>query len=55
MGIGPIGLMAVAGAAHLGAARILAVGSRPVCVECAYDFGASEGIKAIKMEIWCSR
>lgn len=42
MGIGPIGLMAVAGAAHLGAARILAVGSRPVCVECAYDFGASE-------------
>lgn len=42
MGIGPIGLMAVAGAAHLGAARILAVGSRPICVATAYEFGATE-------------
>lgn len=42
MGIGPIGLMAVAGAAHLGAARILAVGSRPLCVKTAYEFGATE-------------
>ena len=33
MGIGPIGLMAVEGARHLGAARIIAVGSRPVCVK----------------------
>ncbi len=42
MGIGPIGLMAVAGAGLLGAARILAVGSRPVCVERAMEFGAAE-------------
>lgn len=42
MGIGPIGLMAVAGAGLLGAARVLAVGSRPVCVERALEFGASE-------------
>ncbi len=42
LGIGPIGLMAVAGAAHLGAARILAVGTRPICVDLAYKYGASE-------------
>ena len=42
LGIGPIGLMAVEGARHLGAARILAVGSRPVCVELAKEFGATE-------------
>lgn len=28
LGIGPIGLMAVAGAAHMGAARIIGVGTR---------------------------
>ncbi len=42
LGIGPIGLMAVAGAGLRGAARILAVGSRPVCVERALEFGATE-------------
>lgn len=42
MGIGPIGLMAVAGAKLSGASRILAVGSRPNCVEMAYKFGATE-------------
>ena len=42
LGIGPIGLMAVEGARHLGAARILAVGSRPVCVKLAREFGATE-------------
>ena len=42
MGIGPIGLMAVAGAACLGAARIIAVGSRKRCVELAKEYGASE-------------
>lgn len=42
IGIGPIGLMAVAGASLLGAARILAVGSRPLCVRTAYEFGASQ-------------
>lgn len=42
MGIGPIGLMAVAGAALKGASRILAVGSRPLCAERALEFGATE-------------
>ena len=42
MGIGPVGLMAVAGAALKGAARILAVGSRPVCVQRALEMGATE-------------
>ena len=42
MGIGPIGLMAVEGARHLGAARIIAVGTRPVCVELAKEFGATD-------------
>ncbi|MDK2986550.1 MAG: isopropanol dehydrogenase, partial [Clostridia bacterium] len=32
-GIGPVGLMAVAGAKLRGAGRIIAVGSRPVCVD----------------------
>lgn len=42
LGIGPIGLMAAAGAAHLGAARILAVGTRPASVKLAYEYGATE-------------
>lgn len=42
MGIGPIGLMAVEGARHLGAARIIAVGTRPVCVKLAGEFGATD-------------
>ncbi len=42
IGIGPIGLMAVEGARHLGAARIIAVGSRPVCVKLAREFGATD-------------
>ncbi len=42
MGIGPVGLMAVQGAVLRGAARILAVGTRPVCVELAKQFGATE-------------
>lgn len=42
LGIGPIGLMAIEGARHLGAARIIAVGSRPVCVTLAREFGATE-------------
>lgn len=44
MGIGPIGLMAIAGAAHLGAARIIAVGTRPICVELAKKYGATDVI-----------
>ncbi|MEY8337823.1 zinc-binding dehydrogenase [Lachnospiraceae bacterium 62-35] len=42
MGIGPIGLMAVEGARHLGAARIIAVGTRPLCRELAMEFGATD-------------
>ena len=44
IGIGPVGLMAVAAARHLGAARIIAVGSRPRCVELARHYGASDVI-----------
>ena len=42
MGIGPIGLMAVAGAVHLGAGRVIAVGSRKCCIELAKGYGATD-------------
>jgi len=42
IGIGPVGLMSVAGASLRGAGRILAVGSRPVCAEVARRYGADE-------------
>ena len=42
IGIGPVGLMAVAGAALRGAANLYAVGSRPVCAEAARAYGATE-------------
>lgn len=42
MGIGAIGLMAIAGAARLGAGRIIAVGSRKQCVELAKQYGATD-------------
>lgn len=42
IGIGPVGLMAVAGAALRGAARILAVGTRPNCVVLAKEYGATD-------------
>ena len=41
-GIGPVGLMAVAGAYLMGAARIIAVGSRPNCVILAREYGATD-------------
>lgn len=41
-GIGPVGLMAVAGAALRGAGRIIAIGTRPNCVELAREFGATD-------------
>ncbi len=44
IGIGPVGLMSVAGAALHGASRILAVGTRPVCVEAAKKYGADDFI-----------
>ena len=45
IGIGPVGLMSVAGAALRGASRIIAVGTRPNCVEVATKYGASEFIR----------
>jgi threonine dehydrogenase-like Zn-dependent dehydrogenase len=42
MGIGPVGLMGVAGAALRGAGRIIAVGSRPNTVELAKRYGATD-------------
>lgn len=42
IGIGPVGLMGVAGAALRGAGRIFAVGSRKVCAEAARGYGATE-------------
>lgn len=42
MGIGPVGLMSVAGANLKGASRIIAVGSRPVCVKVAKAYGATD-------------
>ena len=44
IGIGPVGLMAVAGAALRGASRIIAVGTRPTCVEIAKKYGATDFI-----------
>lgn len=44
IGIGPVGLMSVAGASLRGAGRIIAVGARPVCVEAARGYGADEVI-----------
>ncbi len=44
IGIGAVGLMAVAGANLRGASRIIAVGTRPVCVEAAKGYGATDFI-----------
>jgi threonine dehydrogenase-like Zn-dependent dehydrogenase len=42
VGIGPVGLMAVAGSALRGAGRVFAVGSRKKCGEAAVFYGASD-------------
>jgi threonine dehydrogenase-like Zn-dependent dehydrogenase len=42
VGIGPVGLMSVAGAVLKGASRLFAVGSRPNCVEVAKAYGATD-------------
>lgn len=42
IGIGPVGLMSVAGAALRGASRLYAVGSRPNCIEVAKAYGATD-------------
>jgi len=44
IGIGPVGLMSVAGANMRGASRIICVGTRPVCVEAAKSFGGTDFI-----------
>lgn len=41
-GIGPIGLMAIAGAALRGAGRIYAIGTRPNCIKLAKEYGATD-------------
>ena len=42
IGIGPVGLMAVAGARLQGAGRIIGVGTRPNCVKIAREYGAND-------------
>ena len=42
IGIGPVGLMAIAGAKLLGASRIIGVGSRKALVEAAKYYGATD-------------
>lgn len=42
IGIGPVGLMAVAGANLKGASRIIAVGTRQVCRDVAKEYGATD-------------
>jgi threonine dehydrogenase-like Zn-dependent dehydrogenase len=42
IGIGPVGLNAVAGANLMGASHIYAVGSRPDCARVAQEYGATE-------------
>ena len=42
IGIGPVGLMAVAGAAMRGAGRVIAVGTRPAARHVAVNYGATE-------------
>lgn len=44
IGIGPVGLMSVAGTVLRGASRIIAVGTRPRCIEVARQYGADEVI-----------
>ncbi len=41
-GIGPVGLMAVAGAKLRGAGRLIAIGTRPDCVKIAKEYGATD-------------
>lgn len=42
IGIGPVGLMAVAAAQLRGAGRIIAIGTRPNCVKIAREYGATD-------------
>ena len=51
IGIGPVGLMAVAGASILGAGRLIAVGSRKVSIDLALEYGASDIVDYRKVEL----
>ncbi len=51
IGIGPVGLMSVAGATLRGAGRIYAVGSRPNCIQIAKEYGATDIINYREGEI----
>ena len=42
IGIGPVGLMSVAGAALRGTSKLYAVGSRPNCAQIAREYGATD-------------
>lgn len=42
IGIGPVGLMSVAGAALRGAGKLFAVGSRKICADAALTYGATD-------------
>lgn len=44
IGIGPVGLMAVAGSNLRGAGRIFAVGSRQICIDAALNYGATDPV-----------
>lgn len=42
MGVGPVGLMSVAGCALRGAGRVIAIGRRPITLELAKEYGATD-------------
>lgn len=44
IGIGPVGLMSIAGAALRGAGKIIAVGNRPITCQLAIEYGAEKTI-----------
>jgi threonine dehydrogenase-like Zn-dependent dehydrogenase len=44
LGIGPVGLMAIAGAALRGASQIIGVGTRPAAIEVAHHYGVTQVI-----------
>jgi threonine dehydrogenase-like Zn-dependent dehydrogenase len=44
IGIGPVGLMAVAASVMKGAGRVIAIGTRPTCVAMAREYGATDVI-----------
>lgn len=50
-GIGPVGLMAIAGAALRGAGRIIGIGTRPNCAALAREFGATDIVSYKKGDV----